>query len=64
MSCSCWAGRAFAPLTKAERHPIDVDRVRTLAGALVDDRDMPAEQYLENEAVEILDAWVKMKKGN
>ena len=23
-----------------------------------------SEQYLENEAVEILDAWVKMKKGN
>ncbi len=58
------AGRAFAPLTRAERHPIDVDRVRALAGAFVEDRDMPAEQYLEDEAVEILDAWVKMKKGN
>lgn len=57
------AGRAFETLTKAERHPIDVDRVRTAAGALVGDRDMPSEQHLGDEAAGILEAWVSMKKG-
>ncbi|MFB2552427.1 nucleoside deaminase [Ensifer soli] len=57
------AGRAFQTLTTAERHPIDVDRLRAAAGALVGDRDMPSEQHLAGAATEILDAWVRMKKG-
>ncbi|MGK6315898.1 nucleoside deaminase [Neorhizobium sp. DT-125] len=58
------AGHAFATLTRAERHPIDVDRVRALAGSLIEDRDMSSEQHMDREAVEVLEAWVKMKKGN
>ncbi|THK34322.1 nucleoside deaminase [Ensifer sp. MPMI2T] len=58
------AGRAFATLTRDERHPIDVDRLRALAGSLIEERDMPAEQHLDREAVEIVEAWVKMKKEN
>ncbi|AYG69292.1 MULTISPECIES: nucleoside deaminase [unclassified Rhizobium] len=57
------AGKAFENLTKAERHPIDVDKVRAASGALVDDRDMPSEQHLGEEATDILEAWARMKKG-
>jgi tRNA(Arg) A34 adenosine deaminase TadA len=57
------AGVAFSSLTKDDRHPIDVERVRKAAGSLLQHRDMPAEQHMGSEAVEILDAWVRMKKG-
>lgn len=57
------AGDAFETLTKAERHPINVDKVRVAAGALVGDRAMPSQQHLGDEATGILEAWVRMKKG-
>jgi guanine deaminase len=51
------AGAAFAKLTKAERHPIDVDAIRAEAGALVQHRSGMAEQKLDTEATAILQAW-------
>lgn len=57
------AGQAFANLTRAERHPIDVDKLRAAAGALVEDRVMLHEQHMDGEAADILAAWVKMKKA-
>jgi tRNA(Arg) A34 adenosine deaminase TadA len=57
------AGQAFAGLTRAERHPIDVDKVRAAAGSLLADRGMANEQHLAEEAVDILQAWVRMKKA-
>lgn len=57
------AGHAFANLTRAERHPIDVDKLRAAAGALVADRTTPHEQHMDTQAVEILTAWVTMKKA-
>jgi guanine deaminase len=56
------AGAAFASLTRRERHPIDVDKLRAEAGALVEDRAMPAQQAMDGEAVAILDSWVKARK--
>ena len=57
------AGRAFAYLTPAERHPIDTDRLRAEAGALVEDRKMPAEQKMGAEAVAILEQWAAARKA-
>jgi guanine deaminase len=57
------AGVAFVSLTKAERHPIDTRLVRAEAGAPVTQRQMPAEQHLDAEAVAVLDSWVQQKKG-
>lgn len=57
------AGKALEALNGAQRHPIDVERIRIAAGALVGDRDMPSEQHLGEEAASILDAWASMKKG-
>lgn len=55
--------QVFAPLTRAERFPVDVEKVRTAAGSLLADRAMPNEQHLDSEAVSILKNWVNMKKG-
>jgi guanine deaminase len=51
------AGAAFAGLTKAQRHPIDVDHLRLEAGATVDHRSVPAQQALGDEAAAILQQW-------
>jgi guanine deaminase len=50
-------GRAFANLTSADRYPVDPDRLRSEAGALVADRRISAEQYRAPEAAAILEAW-------
>ncbi|MBX5013972.1 nucleoside deaminase [Rhizobium lentis] len=57
------AGKAFQGLTKKERHPIDVDKVRKAAGALVNERSMPSAQSMDREATDILNTWVEMKKA-
>jgi tRNA(Arg) A34 adenosine deaminase TadA len=56
------AGDAFAELTRLDRHPIDVEKVRRAAGWLVAERDTPAEQHMDREATEILVAWAWIKK--
>jgi tRNA(Arg) A34 adenosine deaminase TadA len=58
------AGTAFAALTPGERHPIDPALLREEAAAPVDNRQMPAEQSLDKEAVAILDQWAARKKGS
>lgn len=57
------AGLAFATLTRAERHPIDVEALRKAAGSLVEDRAMPSQQAMDAEAVAVLDSWVKARKA-
>ncbi|GAB4069236.1 nucleoside deaminase [Ancylobacter sonchi] len=57
------AGVAFATLTRAERHPIDVEALRVAAGAPVEARAMPSQQAMDTEAVAILDSWVKARKA-
>jgi guanine deaminase len=53
---------AFLGLSRGARHPIDTERVRKASGALVDERDMPAEQHMGNEATAILVEWADLKK--
>jgi guanine deaminase len=57
------AGRAFAHLTPAERHPIDMDRLRIEAGATVDKRTTAATQNLDREATLVLEKWASGRKG-
>ncbi|TCU37045.1 MULTISPECIES: hypothetical protein [Rhizobium] len=53
---------AFEGLTKRERHPIDVDKLRIAAGSLLSERTMPNEQHMDEEATKILKTWAEMKK--
>ena len=55
------AGIAFAKLTRAERHPVDVVRVQADAGAPVHARSITAEQALDQEASAILQAWATQR---
>ncbi|WP_413991776.1 nucleoside deaminase [Labrys okinawensis] len=56
------AGDALAGLTREQRHPVDVDRLRREAGATVDKRAVPAEQHLDTEAAAILRTWAGTRK--
>jgi guanine deaminase len=58
------AGVAFVDLTRTERHPIDCELLRSEAAAPVDQRQMPAEQRLGEEAVAVLDEWIRQKKAS
>jgi guanine deaminase len=55
------SGQAFAALSRAARHPIDVDDLRQQAGATLDQRAMPSEQKMDAQAVEILKAWADQR---
>jgi tRNA(Arg) A34 adenosine deaminase TadA len=57
------SGAAFEGLPVGERHPIDVDDLRAEAGAPLAQRQLPAEQHLAAEAVEILAAWAGPRKA-
>ncbi|MFO1141655.1 MAG: nucleoside deaminase [Amaricoccus sp.] len=56
------AGAAFTGLTAAERHPIDPAHLRSEAGASIDERHLPAEQALPDEAVAVLAAWAAQRR--
>jgi tRNA(Arg) A34 adenosine deaminase TadA len=56
------AGAAFAELTPAERHPIDVDLLKAECGAAVDARRLPAEQGMAEEAGAILRDWAAARR--
>ncbi|KQT64389.1 MULTISPECIES: nucleoside deaminase [unclassified Aureimonas] len=58
------AGKAFDRLGRAERHPIDVDLLRSEAGATVDRRATPAEQHLGEDATRILSKWASARKAD
>jgi len=51
------SGEAFAKVSAADRHPIDVETLRAEAGAPLHERALPAEQKLHAEAIPILRAW-------
>lgn len=51
------AGEAFAGLSPAARHPIDVDLLISECATPVHDRRMPAQQGMDAEATDILKAW-------
>jgi guanine deaminase len=55
------SGLAFAALSRAARHPIDVDDLRQQAGATLDQRAMPSEQKMGAQAIEILKAWADQR---
>ncbi|MFK8252491.1 nucleoside deaminase [Ancylobacter terrae] len=57
------AGTAFAGLTRAERHPIDTEALRLVAGSPLAARAMPAEQAMDTEAVVILTAWAQARRA-
>ena len=57
------SGASFEGLPTAQRHPIDVEALRAEAGAPLQARRLPSEQYLATEAVDILDAWARPRKG-
>jgi tRNA(Arg) A34 adenosine deaminase TadA len=56
-------GRAFANLSSADRHPVDPERLRSEAGALVSDRRIPADQHRASEAATILENWAARRKA-
>ncbi|RYF68775.1 MAG: nucleoside deaminase [Comamonadaceae bacterium] len=51
------SAEAFAAVSPAARHPIDVDSLRVEAGAPLQTRRVPAEQRRHADAVQILQAW-------
>jgi guanine deaminase len=57
------SGAAFDGLPVAARHPIDVDDLRREAGAPLAAREIPSEQHLADEAVAVLGAWARSRKG-
>lgn len=56
------AGAAFAGLTRAMRHPIDVDLLRRECAAPVDGRRLPVEQRMAAEAIDILARWADQRQ--
>lgn len=59
------AGAAIGDLPEAARFPIDVDQLTHECGHGVAQRNMPAEQHLEDEAAKILHDWAtQARTGN
>ena len=57
------SGAAFAGVTTAARHPIDVEALRAEAGAPLHARRLPAQQYLDAQAVRILAEWAAPRRA-
>lgn len=55
------SGEAFEGLKPEQRHPIDCASLRAEAGAMVDQRRMPAEQKMAPEAIAVLKAWANQR---
>ncbi len=53
---------AFAGVSTAARHPIDVEDLREEAGAPLARRATPSEQRLDREAVAVLEAWADSRR--
>jgi len=58
------SGAAFAGVTRAARHPIDVLELRAESGKPTAGRKMPAEQKLDAEALAVLEEWASTRKGS
>lgn len=54
---------AFEGLPVEARHPVDIEQLRAETGAPLAQRQLPAEQHLAAEAVEILTAWATPRKA-
>ena len=57
------SGEAFKGVTVAARHPLDIDALRTEAGATLERRSLPAEQKLASQAVQILSDWAATRRA-
>ena len=57
------SGQAFKGVTVAARHPLDIDALRTEAGATLERRSLPAEQKLASQAVQILSDWAATRRA-
>jgi guanine deaminase len=57
------SGVAFEGLSRAARHPIDVDVLRKEAGAPLAQRRMPAEQKMDEAACAVLSKWATYRSG-
>lgn len=55
--------RALGGLSLDRRFTVDIGRLRRQAGLPVEARAMPAEQQMDREAVEVLDAWAAGQAG-
>ena len=51
------SGKVFEKLNPIYRHPIDVDALRHEAGSTLDERSIPFEQAMDQEAVSVLQKW-------
>jgi tRNA(Arg) A34 adenosine deaminase TadA len=56
------SGAAFEGVPAAARHPIDVEALRAEAGAPLERRQLPAEQRMADEAIQVLSDWAEARK--
>lgn len=56
------SGAAFEGLPVERRHPIDVEALRAEAGAPLPLRQLPSEQHMAQEAVDILESWASPRR--
>ena len=56
------SGAVFEGVPAAARHPIDVEALRAEAGAPLERRQLPAEQRMADEAVQVLADWAEARK--
>ena len=56
------SGAVFEGVPAAARHPIDVEALRAEAGAPLERRQLPAEQRMADEAVQVLADWAAARK--
>lgn len=56
------SGEAFANVSRAARHPVDIDALRREAGGTLDTRAQPSEQKRDAEAVRILKEWAASRR--
>src|SRR4051812_28354819 len=56
------SGAVFEGLPLAARFPIDCDALRAATGSLVNEREMPAEQKMAEDALEVLASWAAPRR--
>ena len=56
------SGAAFEGVPAAARHPIDVEALRAEAGAPLERRQLPAEQRMADDAIQVLSDWAEARK--
>jgi len=56
------SGAVFEGVPAAARHPIDVEALRAEAGAPLERRQLPAEQRMADDAIQVLSDWAEARK--